>query len=346
MEPAMDAVTKRIYELVEKGLEGRGLENSEIQTLYEVDPRSKEAFYIHWAGRQLSMQSANGKAEIHAQIGLNGSPCPKNCQFCSFAVCNGVRKGKLEMPLADVVEYAKIYEESGANLILMLCTASYKFDKLLEMGTAVRAVISKDMPLLANTGDMTTEQAQQVKAAGFNGCYHAVRMGEGVVTTIPVETRLETIKNLRAAGLSLSTCVEPVGPEHTSKEITEKTRLCIDSGARSAGVGRRVAVPNAALYEHGEISDLTCALYVAVYRLATGLGQPLNCAANSPLTSSAGANLAWAEVGTNPRDLVERTEKGGRGFDIEFVRKIYKDADWEILVGPSPGWILDGASGK
>jgi len=336
----MDAKAREIYEIVERGLMGGGLPDEDIRTLYAVDPHSREAYHIHWAGNELSLKASDGKAEIHAQIGLNGTPCPKNCLFCSFALCNGVRKGKLEMPKEYVIDFAQRYEEQGANAILILSTASYRFELFLEMAAAVRAVISPEMPLLANVEDMTLEQARQLKAAGVNGCYHAVRMGEGVVTTIPVETRLQTIANIHAAGLTLSTCVEPIGPEHTPEELTEKTRICIDATPLSAGCGRRVPVPGTALFSHGAISALHNALYVAVYRLASGLEPRLNCAAGTDLVASAGGNLAWAEVGANPRDTEQLTEKGGRGRDIAFYRELYTNADWEILHGPSPGWIL------
>ena len=46
-------------------------------------------------------------------------------------------------------------------------------------------------------------------------------MGEGVDTKIPVEKRVKTFDHLREAGLSLQTCVEPIGPEHTVDELTE-----------------------------------------------------------------------------------------------------------------------------
>ena len=58
------------------------------------------------------MIAADGVAEIHAQIGLNSTVCPKNCKFCSFAACNNVRKGKYELPKEDVLEYAKLYVEA------------------------------------------------------------------------------------------------------------------------------------------------------------------------------------------------------------------------------------------
>jgi len=336
----MSVIDRHIYEIIEKGLEGNGLSREDTLELYAVPETSREAAIIRWAGQELSMQATGGKAEIHAQIGLNSTICPKNCEFCSFAACNGVREGKHELPVEDVIEYAKIYEDQGANLLLLLTTASYSFDKLIDMVGAVRAVLSPEMPLLVNTDDLTLESCIRLKAAGANGAYHAVRMREGIDTGIPVAKRMETFANVKQAGLSLSTCVEPVGPENSPEEITEATFRCIESGAVSAGVGKRIGVPGTRLFDRGMLTDVANAQMVAVYRLAAGCGLRLNCSANTVMTAASGANLAWAEVGTNPRDTVARTEKGGRGNDIEHCRKMFAASGWDVVEGPSQGWML------
>ena len=204
----------------------------------------------------------------------------------------------------------------------------------------VREFISPERPLLVNTGDMTLEQTMALKEAGADGAYHAVRMGEGVDTTIPVETRMETFAHLAEAGLSLSTCVEPVGPEHTPEQITEATFRCINTHPVSSGVGKRVAVPGTKIFDRGMLTDVANANMVAAYRLASGLEPRLNCSANTVMTAASGANLGWAEVGTNPRDTVQRTEHGGRGSSIQAMRKMFLAAGWEILEGPSQGWQL------
>lgn len=337
---SMQVFDQKIYDIVDKGLQGHGLTEEETLTLYRVPERSKEAAYIRWAGQELSLRAGNGKAEIHAQIGLNSTICPMNCKFCSFAACNSSRKGKFELSKKDVLEYANLYMEDGANLILLLTTASYAFEKLLEMVEAVRGAIGSDMPLLVNTDDMTLSRCQQLKAAGANGAYHAVRMREGVDTGIPVEKRMQTFANLAAAGMSLSTCVEPVGPEHTPEEITESTFRCIRTNPVSSGVGKRVAVPGSLLYDLGMHTDVANANMVAIYRLASGLEPRLNCSANTVMTAASGANLAWAEVGTNPRDTVERTEHGGRGASFSQQRKMFLASGWELTEGPSQGWML------
>ena len=337
----MEKLNGRVVDLVDKAFEGNGLNDEEMGFLYGLDPLSRESYLVRWAAHQMSMKAVDGKAQIHAQIGLNGSPCGKNCKFCSFAACNGLVKTKVELSADDVRYYCDEYMEAGANLILMLTTASYKFEKILEMAEVARGVIGNDMPLLINTGDMSLDQAKQLKAAGINGAYHAIRMREGVDTTIPEETRLETFANLIKAGLSISTCVEPVGPEHTVDEIVHYSRLCMNQPVNSAGVGRRITVPGTLMDGRGQLSDMANSLNVAVYGLACGFKPALNCAVSSPISAISGGNLAWAEVGCNPRDTVDFTEQGGRGASVMRVRHEYEKAGWEVLEGPSQGWILD-----
>ncbi|NGM18237.1 radical SAM protein [Eggerthellaceae bacterium zg-887] len=335
----MQKLDSAICEIVEKAQEGNGLPDEDITALFALNPYSAESAYVRWVAQQMSLESANGKAEVHAQIGLDGSPCPMDCQFCSFARCHGLRDDLLEMPLKDVVDYAKAFEEAGANVIMLLATARYNFNKFLEMVSAVREVISPDMPIVTNAGDMSLDQARQLKAAGAQGAYHAVRIDEGTVTKIPETRRLKTIENLKAAGLKLSTCLEPIGPEHTPEKLTRYTRLCIDLDPLSSGAGRRTSVPGTGFEKIGMYSHVQIAHHVAVYRLASGMLPRLNCSAHSAAAASSGGNLAWAEVGTNPRDLVDRTEFGGRGQSVETAKKIFLESEWENLDGPSPGWF-------
>ena len=336
----MQIFDQTIYDIVEHGLEGKGLSREEAHALFAVPERTREAALIRWAGQELSLRAADGIAEIHGQIGLNATKCPMDCQFCSFAKSADCRAESFELTREEVVRYAELHLENEVNLILLLCTASYRFDKLLEMAEAVREVIPADMPLLVNADDLTLERARQLKAAGVNGAYHAARMREGIDTRIPVEKRLQTFENLREAGLTLQTCVEPIGPEHTVDELVEATFRCIEAHPQSAGAARRVGVPGTGLFDRGMITEVRNADFVAVYRLVSGLEPRLNCSANTVMTASAGANLAWVELGLNPRDIMARTEQGGRAIAIETARKTFRAAGWEILNGPSPGWMM------
>ena len=337
----MKPLDNRILDIIDHGLEGQGLSREEVRALFEVPERTREAAMIRWAGQELSLRAADGLAEIHGQIGLNSTKCPMDCQFCSFAKSATCRTEIFELDRDDVLAYAEAHMKNGVNLLLLLCTASYRFDKLLEMAETVRQEIPADMPLLVNCDDLTLERCLQLKQVGVNGAYHAARMGEGVDTKIPVDKRVRTFDHLREAGLSLSTCVEPIGPEHSIDELVEATFRCIAQNPMSGGAARRVGVPGTGLYERGMITELRNADYVAIYRLACGVDMRLNCSANTALTAASGANLAWTELGLNPRDAKARTEHGGRANNMTLCQKTFHGAGWEILDGPSSGWMLD-----
>ncbi|MDR1329608.1 MAG: radical SAM protein [Oscillospiraceae bacterium] len=327
-----------INEIIEKSDAGEELALEDAVALYETDPYSKDAFIIRWAALRQSMELADGLAEIHAQIGLDSGPCPKNCQFCSFAMCNtrDPDARRRETPLKDILEYAKIYTEQGANLILLLSTEAYDFDKYLEMCQRVREAVGNQMPLLANTGDLTPERAVQLKAAGIDGIYHAARLGEGEITEIPLETRLKTIENAKNAGLKLSTCLEPIGPDHTAEQIARRAEQCMSWAPLTSGVGRRVAVPGTKTARLGMLSQPQNALYAAAYRL-TDHRTKLIASVHSELMANSGSNLSWSEVGSNPRDTRRKTESG-RGRTIKEIKNLLNEAGWKVRRGPSEHW--------
>jgi biotin synthase len=337
-ESICEITCEKIYEIIEKSLRKEELSFEETISLYKTDPYSKEAFMIRWAALKKSMELADGMAEIHAQIGLDSGPCPRNCQFCSFAACNSrnPNANRRETPLKDILEYAKIYVAQGANLILLLATEAYDFDTYLEVCVRVREAVGKKTPLLANTGDLTLERAEQLKAAGIDGIYHAARLGEGTVTEIPAETRLATIENARKARLKLSTCLEPIGPDHTAEQIAERAQLCMNWEPLTSGVGRRVAVPGTKTARLGMLSQPLNALYAAAYRL-TDHKTKLIASVHSELMANSGSNLSWSEAGSNPRDTHRKTESN-RGRTIKEIKRLFSETGWKVRKGPSPGW--------
>jgi biotin synthase len=189
--------------------------------------------------------------------------------------------------------------------------------------------------MIANIGDFGYKEGRQLKEAGYTGIYHAVRMGEGRDTRIDPQTRLNTIRAAREAGLLIGTCVEPIGPEHSIEEITEKILIGREINPCYSGAMRRINIPGSELERYGMISEYRLAFLVAVVRLAMGRDLIGNCTHEPNLLGAiAGANLFWAEVGTNPRDIEVETSEG-RGLDIQSCAALFKEADFDILQGPS-----------
>jgi len=324
-----------VAETVKRVEDGCYPAREDILYLLGLDRHGADAGYIMGLADHINRRASGGKAEVHAQIGLNLSPCPNNCSFCAFAANNRVFTGHNELRVEDAVRMALSAEKQGANALFLMGTADYPFAKFIEVSREIVSKLGTHIALIANVGDFDASQARTLKDTGYTGIYHAVRMGEGIETRIDPETRLNTIRAAQEAGLLIGTCVEPIGPEHTHEEIAEKILIGREMNPCYSGAMRRITIPGSSLEKHGMISEHHLAYLVAVVRLAMGKTLMANCTHEpNVLGATAGANLFWAEVGTNPRDTEAETSEG-RGLDVFACKRMLREADWDVLEGPS-----------
>jgi biotin synthase len=326
-------MNKNIAQIINKATDGGVIDAQELRELFAVNYLSEESYMIQYASRKISEAASNGKAEVHAQMGINVGPCPRNCQFCSFAEINKIFTESKQNPLDEIIENCLKFEADGANAIDVMITASYNFNDYLKVARAIKAALKTDIPLIANVGDFGEEAAKELKKAGFTGIYHAIRLGEGTVTAIDPKLRWRTIQAAQKAGLLVGTCLEPVGPEHSLDEMVEKTIYTRDMKAVYSGAGRRITIPASPLAAHGMLNYGQMGHILAAVRLATGYEMVGNCTHEpNHIGAMAGANLLWAEVGSNPRDVEENTV---RGWTVKRCHEVLKEAGWNILEGPS-----------
>ncbi|HWQ73976.1 MAG TPA: radical SAM protein [Syntrophomonas sp.] len=324
---------KNIAQIINKALDGGEINAQELRQLFAVHYLSEESFMIQYASRKICEAACAGKAEVHGQMGINVGSCPRNCQFCSFAEVNNSFPEAKENPLDDIIANCLKFEADGANAIYLMITATYKFSDFIKAGKAVKAALKTDVPLISNVGDFNEEVAKELKDAGFTGIYHAIRLGEGTVTAIDPKLRWRTINAAKNAGLLIGTCLEPVGPEHTLDELVEKTLFTREMKAVYSGAGRRITIPTSSLAVHGMSNYAQMGHILAAVKLATGYEMVGNCTHEpNHIGALAGANLLWAEIGSNPRDTEADTV---RGWTVERCQDVFKETGWDILEGPS-----------
>jgi len=328
-------MNNKINYIIDKSLDDQKLSANEIADLFNIALFSKESALIIAAGRVKSEKASNGFAEVHAQVGLNIAPCQMNCMFCAFAAKNKVFESNIELTVEEVIESTRQFEDDGANAIFTMCTANYEFEKFIEISAEIRQSLRKETILVANVGDLTIEQAKALKNTGFSGVYHAIRLGEGKDTNLKIKDRYDTFRNVKEAGLNLGTCVEPVGNEHSIEELVEKTIITREAQPVYSGSARRIPIPGTEMAKHGITSEARMAHILAAIRLALPLSIPGNCT-HEPNTigAAAGANLLWAESGSNPRDIVKDTEEK-RGMTVAECKNILEEAEWKVLQGSS-----------
>lgn len=324
-----------VHALVRRSQNGEQLSREELTYLLGLRPDSAESYLVMAEANRISTELTGNKAEVHAQLALNLAPCPANCRFCSFARVNGVFREETRITPEQAVAYARQFEKDGANAVYVMTTAHYPFDLFLEMSREIRRNLKSETILIANVGDQSLEHARKMMDAGIAGVYHALRLREGIDSSLSPEKRKESIRNFQEAGLVVGTCVEPVGPEHTNEEIAEMILYTASVNPAYSGSARRIPIPGTEMARLGTITELRMAQVVAITRLGmprTVLG---NCT-HEPCTLGGlgGANLFWAEVGANPRDVQEKTEEG-RGETVASCRTIFAECGWDTWEGPS-----------
>lgn len=214
-----------------------------------------------------------------------------------------------------------------------MTTADYPFDRYIEITSAVRKILSPNMPMVANIGDFGSEQAEELLNAGFQGVYHVFRLREGKDTEIDTEARLRTLKVIKDSDLVLSYCVEPIGPEHSSEELVEEMFRGKEYGAFNHACMWRVPVQGAPLAKFEKISGMSLTKAVGVTRIVAGNSiRAMGVHEPRVLPLQAGANQIYAETGPNPRDTIEDTSKG-IGFSIEACKNILREAGYVPLEG-------------
>jgi biotin synthase len=324
-----------IDDYLRKAREGKPFSQLDLIAMLAYPVESAENVRIMTEANNLSKELSQNQAEVHAQLALNLAPCPANCGFCSFARENGVFQEEIRLTPEQAIRYAQQFEADGANAVFVMTTATYPFEFFIEISQEIRRQLKKDTVMVANVGDQSLEHANRIKDTGYAGVYHALRLREGVDTSLSPEARKKSIRNFQEAGLLVGTCVEPVGPEHTNEELAEAILFTASFTPVYSGAARRIAIPGTPMAARGMISEWRMAQIVAVTRLAMPRSVVGNCT-HEPCTPGAlaGANLFWAEVGGNPRDVKEKTEEG-RGETVASCRKIFNENNWEVWNGPS-----------
>ena len=325
--------------IFEKCLQGGTPEYEEAVELLKLDVKSPEFYALCQTANQISHEQFDGKGDVCAQIGLDYDTCSFDCGFCSFSDEADLLDAKMTWKPKKVVKVANEMIEAGANAVFLMTTGQYPFEQLVEIGKKVKDKMVKDIPMIANTRDFSYNEAQKLKEAGFNGVYHALRLREGTDSDIPKERRIKTIENAKKAGLLVQVCLEPVGPEHTPEELADQMFWAKETGVRFNGAMHRTIVPGTPLYEKGQISHLELAKSVAVSRLVAADEVDAHCT-HEPheLALISGANLLWAEAGTNPRELVTETRKS-RGQSVKKCQEILINSGYELREGASPACI-------
>ncbi|RMG41845.1 MAG: biotin synthase BioB [Candidatus Dadabacteria bacterium] len=150
------------------------------------------------------------EVQVCTLLSIKTGGCPEDCGYCSQSVHH---KSAVEIqPLLqpeDVLKAARKAKEAGATRFCM--GAAWRevrdgkaFDRVLEM---IRGVNNLGLEVCCTLGMVSEDQARKLKEAGLHAYNHNVDTSPEyygkVVTTRTYQDRLETLKNVRSAGITV-----------------------------------------------------------------------------------------------------------------------------------------------
>lgn len=285
-----------------------------------VKSYTQESYYLQWAAHELMHEASHGRGLLYSQIGIDANPCPGNCWYCSFAVCNNNWDEKAEVPLDIILEYSRILSESGVHMISLMTTANYSFDQYVDIVRAVRGVIASNVAIMVNTGDFGLGEARRLKEAGATAVYHAIRVGEGAITSIDPEVRWATVHAAMEAGLRISSGVEPVYRGVSLEDVVKRMYQVAELNPVCSGIGELVCVEGTKMASYERMSKEEQCILAAVWQLVAGKGR-------APF---GGANTRWIDAGANPRGTEMLVGEDRIKQDVEQARKSLEDNEWAV----------------
>ncbi len=212
--------------------------------------------------------------QLSALLSIKTGGCPEDCGYCPQAARydTSVKSQEL-MGISEVLEAARVAKAAGATRFCM--GAAWRGPKQRDMEPVlemVREVKAMGLETCATLGMLKDGQAEQLKAAGLDYYNHnldtAPEFYDQVITTRDYQDRLDTLKRIRDADLSVC-CGGIVGMgEGVSQRAGLISQLAnLDPYPESVPINMLVQVEGTPLAGSEEIDPLDFVRTIAAARI-------------------------------------------------------------------------------
>ena len=228
--------------------------------------RAQTVHHEHWPA---------GDVELATLLSVKTGGCPENCGYCpqSAEHDTDVKAQKL-MSVDEVTRAAQAAKDAGASRFCMGAAWRSPKDRDIEkVSELIRAVKGLGLQSCATLGMLEPHQATALRDAGLDYYNHNLDTApdyyEDIVDTRSYQDRLDTLANVRAAGISVC-CGGIVGMgetvAHRAGLIAELANLA-PAYPESVPINSLVRVPGTPLADAEPIDPLDFVRVIAVARI-------------------------------------------------------------------------------
>ncbi len=149
------------------------------------------------------------EVQLSTLLSIKTGGCPEDCKYCPQSARYDTRvESELLMKKDEVIKAARAAREKGASRFCMGAAWREPKDRAFELVLdMIREVKAMDMEACATLGMLTPEQAASLKEAGLDYYNHNLDTDpeyyKEIISTRSYQDRLDTLKNVRAEGMSI-----------------------------------------------------------------------------------------------------------------------------------------------
>lgn len=178
----------------------------EIETLYTMPLLELivKASQVHRENHDPS------KIQLSTLLSIKTGGCVEDCSYCGQAARYHTDiKVQALLPYQNVIDYAKKAKQNGSSRFCMAAAwrevrDNRDFDKVLEM---VKGVNELGLEVCCTLGMLTESQADKLQKAGLMAYNHNIDTSaehyQEIISTRKFDDRLQTIENVRKAGITV-----------------------------------------------------------------------------------------------------------------------------------------------
>ena len=217
---------KFIIEIKDKVLRGEAISMAEALRMINLDEKDTLALEALFEGaNEIRMKYAGSKADLCSIVNAKSGHCTEDCKYCAQSAHHntGIQEYGL-LGYEEILEKALEAQRQGVHRFSLVTSgrgieSEEELNKLVEIYSRLRKDAS--LKLCASHGIIDNNQAVQLRAAGVSMYHHNVETSSrhygNICTTNTYQDRLDTIRNVREAGLEVC-CGGIIGMEETHED--------------------------------------------------------------------------------------------------------------------------------
>lgn len=206
-----------LNQLAERLIAGDRLNRDEALALTEIEGQDNILLLCEVADR-VRQACCGNTVDLCSIVNIKSGNCSENCGFCAQSAHHPGNDSPIYglKSTEEILAQAKAAEAAGAKRFCLVSQGrglkynspkSQEFEQILA--TVQRIITETSIKPCCALGEVTPEQAQALKEAGVTRYNHNLEASENffpeIVTTHSWRDRVETIKNIKAAGIQACT---------------------------------------------------------------------------------------------------------------------------------------------